>query len=100
MAFVNTEIRAEDLMPLTLYHWESSAPKGIIHLVHGMSEHAARYDHFASWLSEKGYTVIASDLRGHGKTAGSIKNVGHFATVNGWEKVVKDLIQISKKNKK
>ena len=99
MAFVNTEIRAEDLMPLTLYHWESSAPKGIIHLVHGMSEHAARYDHFASWLSEKGYTVIASDLRGHGKTAGSIKNVGHFATVNGWEKVVKDLIQISKKIK-
>jgi alpha-beta hydrolase superfamily lysophospholipase len=99
MAFSNTEIRAEDLTPLTLYHWECTSPKGIIHLVHGMSEHAARYDHFASWLNENGYSVIASDLRGHGKTAGSIKNVGHFATKNGWEKVVNDLILISNKIK-
>ena len=99
MAFTNTEIRAEDLTPLTLYHWECPSPKAIIHLVHGMSEHAARYDHFASWLNENGYSVIASDLRGHGKTAGTIKNVGHFATKNGWEKVVNDLILISNKIK-
>ncbi len=97
MAFTNSEIRATDQTPLTLYHWECSSPKGIIHLIHGMSEHAARYDHFACWMNESGYSVIASDLRGHGKTAGSIKNIGHFATRNGWEKVVKDLILISKK---
>ncbi len=99
MTFSNKEIRAEDLTPLTLYHWECPSPKAIVHLVHGMSEHAARYDHFASWLNENGYSVIASDLRGHGKTAGSIKNVGHFATKNGWEKVVNDLILISNKIK-
>ena len=99
MTYINSEIRTFDQIPLTLYYWDSPSPKGIIHLVHGMSEHAARYDHFASWLNEQGYSVISSDLRGHGKTAGTINNVGHFATKNGWGKVVKDLVVITKKIK-
>ena len=95
MNYVNTEIRSFDLIPLTLYHWECENPKAIVHIVHGMSEHAARYDHFASWLNENGITVVSSDLRGHGKTAGELKNVGHFATRNGWEKVCKDIYLIT-----
>ena len=95
MNYVNTEIRSFDLIPLTLYHWECENPKAIVHIVHGMSEHAARYDHFASWLNENGITVVSSDLRGHGKTAGELRNVGHFATRNGWEKVCKDICLIT-----
>ena len=95
MNYVNTEIRSFDLIPLTLYHWECENPKAIVHIVHGMSEHAARYDHFASWLNENDITVVSSDLRGHGKTAGELKNVGHFATRNGWEKVCKDICLIT-----
>ena len=95
MNYVNTEIRSFDLIPLTLYHWECENPKAIVHIVHGMSEHAARYDHFASWLNENDITVVSSDLRGHGKTAGELRNVGHFATRNGWEKVCKDICLIT-----
>ena len=95
MTFVNSEIRSFDLIPLTLYHWECDNPKAIVHIIHGMSEHAARYDHFAKWLNSNNISVISSDLRGHGKTAGELKNVGHFATRNGWEKVCKDIVLIS-----
>ena len=95
MNYVNTEYRSFDLIPLTLYHWECENAKAIVHIVHGMSEHAARYDHFASWLNENDITVVSSDLRGHGKTAGELRNVGHFATRNGWEKVCKDICLIT-----
>ena len=95
MTFVNSEIRSFDLIPITLYHWECDNPKAIVHIIHGMSEHAARYDHFATWLNSNNISVISSDLRGHGKTAGELKNVGHFATRNGWEKVCKDIVLIT-----
>jgi alpha-beta hydrolase superfamily lysophospholipase len=39
-------------------------------LVHGHGEHVARYDHVAAVLTEKGYAVLGSDLRGHGKCGG------------------------------
>ena len=95
MSYLNTEIRSFDLTPLTLYNWDCDNPKAILHIVHGMSEHAARYDHFAQWLNTKNISVVSSDLRGHGKTAGELKNVGHFATRNGWEKVCKDIVLIT-----
>ena len=78
-----------------IYKWPADAPRGIVHIVHGMSEHAGRYAHFASALNEQGYTVYASDLRGHGKTAGDIEHVGHLADHDGWEKVVEDIIDLT-----
>ena len=44
-------------------------PKAVILIVHGMMEHAFRYDNFARYLNSVGYIVIANDLRGHGHTA-------------------------------
>lgn len=44
-------------------------PKGVVLIVHGMMEHAGRYDNFARFLNANGYYVIANDLRGHGHTA-------------------------------
>lgn len=95
MSYLNTEIRSFDLTPLSVYNWDCDNPKAIVHIVHGMSEHAARYDDFAQWLNTQNIAVVSSDLRGHGKTAGELKNVGHFATRNGWEKVCKDIILIT-----
>lgn len=43
-------------------------PKGILQISHGMAEGTSRYDAFASFMSEKGYFVIADDHRGHGDT--------------------------------
>ena len=47
--------------------WEGGT-RGVVQIVHGMAEHAARYDAFARFLREHGYTVVADDHRGHGAT--------------------------------
>ncbi|MFT5599959.1 MAG: alpha-beta hydrolase superfamily lysophospholipase [Flavobacteriales bacterium] len=91
MNYTNSVFISDDNTPLTTYHWDCERPKAIIHIIHGMSEHAARYDDFASFLNQHGYLVKSSDLRGHGKTAGSIEQVGQFAMKSGWDRVVKDI---------
>ncbi len=67
---------------------ESSLPRAVIVIAHGMAEHSGRYDHFARFLAENGFAVYMNDHTGHGRSA-QIK--GHFADKNGWECVVKDL---------
>jgi lysophospholipase len=39
-------------------------------LVHGFGEHVGRYRHLAQWLSARQVGVVATDLRGHGHSAG------------------------------
>lgn len=63
------ELRSFDGKKIYLYEWlEAKEPKGVVQIVHGMAEHAGRYDRFARFLNEKGYVVVADDHRGHGKT--------------------------------
>ena len=38
-----------------------------IYLLHGLSEHAGRYDRLARWLTARGWDVGAHDHRGHGR---------------------------------
>ena len=47
-----------------------SKPKAVICIVHGMGEHSGRYAHVAEYLVDAGYSVIAYDHRGHGKSGG------------------------------
>lgn len=55
---------------LACYVWDKvENPKGVVQIIHGMQEHAKRYDHFAKYLNSVGLIVFASDLRGHGETA-------------------------------
>ena len=42
--------------------------KAIIHIAHGMVEHALRYSRFAKELCQLGYAVYSHDIRGHGHT--------------------------------
>src|SRR5690606_19759156 len=50
------------------YVWESRNPRGVVQLVHGLGEHALRYEHVARALVLRGYSVWADDHRGHGAT--------------------------------
>lgn len=97
--FSNSIFTSFDRKKITLYDWKVEHPKLQVHIIHGMSEHSGRYNHFANWLNSKGIRVVCSDLRGHGKTAGEIKNVGFFDDNDGWNKVVKDLKLINDKIK-
>lgn len=81
--------------PLQGYFWDEVAkPKAVVQIIHGMQEHAKRYDEFAKYLNKKGYIVFASDLRGHGETAGSIENLG-VSDGDIFEEIVNDQMIIA-----
>ena len=80
-ARVLTPFTARDGENLALYRWyseQSSRPidivhtpaKGVVLIVHGLGEHAGRYDHVANILSDLGFVVCAYDQRGHGESTG------------------------------
>jgi alpha-beta hydrolase superfamily lysophospholipase len=47
-----------------------TAPRGVVLLVHGLGEHAGRYDHVASRLNDWGFMVRGYDQYGHGESGG------------------------------
>ena len=57
-----------DDVQITFWEWPVANPKGIIQLIHGLGEHARRYDELAGVLNRAGFSVYADDHRGHGKT--------------------------------
>jgi acylglycerol lipase len=63
---------ASDGLRLAERRWNpGGAPRATVILVHGFTEHSGRYASTAAALNHCGYAVAASDLRGHGKSAGS-----------------------------
>lgn len=63
------EFKSFDGKKIYIHEWtEVGNPKGVVQIVHGMAEHAMRYDAFARYLNEHGFIVVADDHRGHGKT--------------------------------
>lgn len=71
-------------------------PKGVFHVVHGMTEHIGRYDTFLKEMAESGYVVVAYDNLGHGKTAKDKSELGFIAKKNGWKKITDDVYAVSK----
>lgn len=69
-------------------------PKAWIHIIHGMAEHSARYQHLAEYLNQHGYIVSADDHRGHGKTGDANGNLYHLADNNGWDQIIDDQYQL------
>lgn len=49
-------------------HPATSAPRGVVQLLHGVGEHAGRYAAVIAQLTAAGFTVYADDHRGHGRT--------------------------------
>ncbi|MDQ1124350.1 alpha/beta fold hydrolase [Microbacterium trichothecenolyticum] len=48
--------------------YEAERPRAVVHLLHGVGEHAGRYAALVAALVAEGYTVYADDHRGHGRT--------------------------------
>lgn len=64
--------------------------KGLFHVVHGMTEHMARYDKFLTDLAKQGYVSFGYNHLGHKDTADD-SELGYIAKENGWELLVKDV---------
>lgn len=56
--------------------WAVDHPRAVVAIVHGYAEHSGRYEHVARFLNERGYSVEALDLRGHGQSEGPRALVG------------------------
>ena len=95
--YFQERITSHDNHTLILHHWPVKNPNVIIHLIHGMSEHAFRYNEFGKWLNQKQIYAYSLDLRGHGKTAKNIDSIGLFSVRMGWDKVVLDIEFTTKK---
>ena len=68
-------VMTDDGLALLTQIWPASqrAPgtaRGVVVLVHGLGEHAARYDHVARRLNGQGFNVVGYDHRGHGRSPG------------------------------
>ena len=55
---------------LRLHDWPLPQARGGVLIVHGLGEHAGRYDRLAHWLNAQGYAVRSYDQRGHGESPG------------------------------
>ena len=96
-------LAAKDESDVTLFvHvWTSQQPviQGWVHIMHGMSEHGARYGETAQWFNALGFHVSADDHRGHGLTGqGQAEqghgNLGHMGDHNAWRKCLLDQTHI------
>lgn len=92
------QFKADDGKQIFVYRWLPEAnqtPVGIIQISHGMAEHAGRYAPIAELLTQAGFIVYGSDHRGHGKTIEQEEDVGFFAATDGWNRVIRDVHQLS-----
>lgn len=71
--------------------WEWGDPDGRpVVLSHGAYDHGRMWDDFAPRLAERGYRVLAPDLRGHGDS-------GHNASVQFWMASALDLALLARR---
>ena len=82
---------ATGLCDIVYRQWVPEEIRGTMVLVHGMSEHIARYDAFARYLAENGFLVSGLDLPSHGKSWKEGMPRGYFGTEDGWGKTLMDI---------
>ena len=70
-------------------------PKAVLHIVHGMAEHALRYGSFAEDACKRGFAVFAADHRGHGKSVSGADTLGYLADGDGFRRAVNDQYEIN-----
>jgi alpha-beta hydrolase superfamily lysophospholipase len=103
-----TYFESHDGTKLFLYRWApETPPKAVLHILHGMAEHALRYRQRAEKLTQSGIEVWAADQRGHGKTADLKINkpgrgglLGHCADGYSFALVTKDVHALNEEIKK
>ena len=72
-------------------------PRGVIQIVHGLAEYAARYDALARVFTAQGFAVVAEDHMGHGQSIS--RRIPQGCIAGGWRSAVSDsyrLLQLTR----
>lgn len=74
--------RLPDGRKIYVRRWEAAGPRerGALFIAHGMGETADYYDEFAAAATERGFSVVLPEMRGHGRTAGNIRSPDYRRT--------------------
>lgn len=89
-------VSAGDGHVIEAYAWAApAAPRAVVQLVHGMSEHIRRYRHVAQVLAAQGYAVYGSEHRGHGQSAFDAGTAGNFGP-RGFAALVDDMAVVTR----
>lgn len=95
--FISSKVDGLPLSVMTMT--PSSAPIGIVQIVHGMREHKERYLAVMEFLTSKGFACIVHDHRGHGASVKSRRDLGYF--YSGGEKgLIADVALVGTQMKK
>ncbi|MCH7855103.1 MAG: alpha/beta fold hydrolase, partial [Proteobacteria bacterium] len=87
-------IEANDGHRIMLDCWQPVGEvRALMHVFHGLGEHAARYNRFARQCAAHGYVVVAHNHRGHGENCAP-DGLGHYADDNGWNRLINDALQV------
>ena len=83
---------APDGHSITTFEWcpNATQPEILIQVLHGLGEHAGRYQRFAAACNAERIAVVAHNHRGHG----NLDAAGHYADRDGWAKVISDVLQV------
>ena len=87
MAYSETTLTAFDGTPIFLRTWtpDDQKPRAVLILVHGLAEHAGRYQYVLDTFLPQGYVIYGHDHRGFGKSGGIRGHWEHF------DDVIKDM---------
>lgn len=80
-------LKTRDEYQLDVHVFAVREAKAVVQIIHGMEEHQERYEPFVKFLNENGFTVVSSDMRGHGKSA---KDTGFFKEKKGYVELIED----------
>ncbi len=96
---IETIISDRDQLKLEVAILECEAPKGIVQISHGMSEHKERYYPLMEYLKQNNFITVIHDHRGHGNSVKSKEDLGYFYEENS-QYIVDDLYQVTSYIKK
>ena len=95
MSYQELTLPSKDGYPLALRVYETDEPKAVVKSIHGMEEYQDRYQPFAEFLQEAGYTVVTADLRGHGRNAPVLSHIadrdGHLRLLEDEEAILEEI---------
>lgn len=74
-------VESGDRLKIAYRAWPRAGASITFAVVHGLGEHAGRYDRFAKGMAKHGMGTFAVDLRGHGKSPGQR---GHVDSWSQW----------------
>lgn len=81
----------ENTVYAEIYTPKETEVKGVVQLAHGMIDYTGRYLELADYLCKNGYVFAGNHHLGHGNSAKTADDLGHFADNGGYEYVLEDL---------